>query len=303
MKRLTTLFLLLVLYPLIANAANVNVNCSQSGPAGKISNMLRVLDPSGPNTITVSGTCYDNLHISGFDRLSLIAKPGAVLADASAGQDYAVIFITDSRRVLIQGFTIMAGNAGVACYDASLCRFSGNTFQNALQRGVDIATSQVTFTGDTFKNNPGTGLYITGSNIVGTNLTFQGNGNGGVVASTSVLVGVSWSVHDNVGDGIFCSNTCHLQLITSQLYSNTFNGVDMVGLADLSFDNSTATGNGYGGVRLSTLVNAWFGGGQVTGNGQPDINCSEQYTVAGNLQSVSYGSTNCAPPVSAATAK
>jgi hypothetical protein len=60
--------------------------CNASTPSGTISNILRTLNPIGPNAITISGTCRDNLIIDGFDRLSLIAKPGAAIIDGSGGQ-------------------------------------------------------------------------------------------------------------------------------------------------------------------------------------------------------------------------
>ena len=40
-----------------ANAANVTVNCNLPGQNGKINNALKFLNPAGPNTITVIGTC------------------------------------------------------------------------------------------------------------------------------------------------------------------------------------------------------------------------------------------------------
>jgi hypothetical protein len=303
-KRIAAAILLSLCCPLMANAVNLTVNCNASSPVGKISNVLRMLIPAVPNTITVSGTCRDNLIINGFDRLSLIAKPGAVITDASGGQQYAVIQITDSRGVLLQGFTISGGQAGVMCYDFSLCRFSGNTIKDTAQRAVDIATSEATFSGDSLVDNSGIGLFMTGSNVTGTNMTIQNNGRGGVNASAGVLTGVSWDVSGNAGSGVFGSSNLHFQLIDSRVQNNAENGIQIVALSDVSLVNNLVSGNGISGLWLADHANAWLAGGAYSGNhGYPDIGCFGQYTIAGNLSGTTYGSTNCGPPAAATAAK
>lgn len=300
MKRLATLLVSLALCSLAAYGANLHINCRPGDPAGKISKLLKTLDPSGPNTITIGGTCTDNVFIYGIDRLTLIAESGAGITDASGGQNWGVVVVMNSRNVSMYGFTITGGNTGVACYDASVCRFGGNTIQNALQRGVDINDSQATFQGDTLQDSQGVGLYTEGSNIEAQNLTIQRNAGGGVFATAGKFVGVQLSVHDNTGDGIFGNSNLHLQLIDSQVFGNTFNGIDVVAMSDVSLENDTVSNNGYGGVRLSDLAYGWFDGGSYFANGQPDIGCWGRYTIANNLQAVAVGSTNCNPPVAAA---
>ena len=116
-------------------------------------------------------------------------------------------------------------------------------------------------------------------------------------------MGDSWIVRNNVGDGIIGNSNLHLQLIDSQVYGNTFNGIDIVAMSDVSLENDTVTGNGYNGLHLGDLAYGWFNGGTYTANGMPDIGCTGQYTIASNLQAVSYGTTNCIPPATAAATK
>jgi hypothetical protein len=294
MRRHTFAAVILMLCPLIANAAKFSVNCNAPGPLSKISNVLKVVNPKGPNTITISGTCHENLFIEGFDRLTLIAKPGAVLTDASGGQEYAVVYIVDSRRISIQGFTIMGGNAGVACSDYSLCRFSGNTFQGATQRGVDINDSDATFSGDVIQNNSDIGLFINASHVQGWNLVIQGNSSG-VSATGSRLVGTGWSVHNNTHDGVFVNSSSNFQLIDSNVSSNGGNGIAVTALTNISMTNDTVTGNGFFGVWFGDESVGFFVGGNYSGNTFRDIACGGQYSIASNIAGI-YGTTDCPVP-------
>jgi hypothetical protein len=44
-----------------------------------IKGALKTLNPAGPNTLTISGTCNENVVIQGFNRLTLLGKPGATI--------------------------------------------------------------------------------------------------------------------------------------------------------------------------------------------------------------------------------
>ena len=125
----------LSLFTAVAHAGDSKVNCSSPGHAGKIANVLSRLNPADTNVVHVSGHCRENLIIQGFDRLSLIAEPGAVIEDASGGKA-AVVEILDSQRVLIQGFTIRGGNSGVFCHEYSFCRFIGDTVEQTAAYGA-----------------------------------------------------------------------------------------------------------------------------------------------------------------------
>ncbi len=64
---------------------------------------LAKLAKSGPNVLTVSGTCAEDIVIDGFDDLQLVAAPGAALHPASQASK-AVLLVQSSRRVVIDGF-------------------------------------------------------------------------------------------------------------------------------------------------------------------------------------------------------
>ncbi len=288
------LLLAVILIPLFANASNITVNCNLPAPFGRIGSALKFINPLGPNTVTVTGTCKENLVIRGFDRLTLIAKPGASITDASGGQQWAVVFVTDSRRVSIQGFTISGGKVGVRCEDYSLCRFSGNTFTGTTQRGVDLNDSDVSFSGDIIQNNAGQGIYAQGSHITAFNIALKANQTG-LTLFTGTLVGAGWSVSNNTQDGIFVGAS-KFQLVDSSISANGWNGIDTSDMNDLSLVNIAVTGNGFNGIYVGQTTVGWFSGGSYTGNGYvwgaPDIGCADTYSFANNIAGL-YGTTNC----------
>src|SRR6266404_3727903 len=55
-----------------AQAANLSVNCDKHQSISKALRLLAKTNPQGPNTITVSGSCAENLAIQSMDRLSLV---------------------------------------------------------------------------------------------------------------------------------------------------------------------------------------------------------------------------------------
>src|SRR6266581_3941239 len=71
-----------------AGAAQNNqiaITCGDQPGNQSISGVLARLDPTQAHTLRVSGTCKENVLIQSFDRLTLIANPGATISDASGG--------------------------------------------------------------------------------------------------------------------------------------------------------------------------------------------------------------------------
>ena len=103
MKRyaLAAALLPFVLVPLRLDAAN-KVDCSKGD---SINGELAKLSRSGPNVLTVSGTCAEDIVIDGFDDLTLVAAPGAALHPASASSK-TILLVNSSRRVVVDGFAI-----------------------------------------------------------------------------------------------------------------------------------------------------------------------------------------------------
>lgn len=285
---------------------DIMVNCSLPGaPVSSINAALAKLDPNRVNTVQVSGTCNENVTVQSFENLTLIANPGASINDASGGT-LDVLDVADTHEFALEGFTI---NGAVACFDYSLCRFSGNTVQASPGDGVAIVRARASFQGDTLQNNAGRGLSVLNSGIaVAINVTSQGNAAAGVIANAGgYLTTLNLVSRNNAGNGIRAANHSTLRLIDSTFTGNGLMGVVLDGSSEARFDTNVTgnliTGNFLAGVFLGDLSFAQFAGTDtIAGNnlGHPgglDVACGPQFSATrGALTNIGGGTTNCVEP-------
>jgi hypothetical protein len=262
-----------------AGATTLSVNCN--GSAGEdqlttIGGALKLLNPEGPNTLNVSGSCHENIVIQGFGRLTLIAVNGASITDASGGTA-AVVSITDSLSVSLQGFTINGSGPsdqqdGLDC-TTSNCFFSGNTFQNAGDSAGVRRGGHAYFNGDVFQDNTGFGLFVfNNAYALAIGITAQRNAGAGVVVGLSSTLNIVDSmVENNAVAGIQVRSGGTATIMHTTIVGNASDGIQVTdnGTADVS--QTTITGNagdGIGVIDHSTLqLRAALGiGNSITGN-------------------------------------
>jgi hypothetical protein len=270
----------------------IAITCGDQPGNQSISGVLAHLDPTRPHTIRVSGTCKENVVIQSFDRLTLIANPGATISDASGGNT-AVVNIQDSQRITLQGFTVAGGAPAIACVNHSLCHFKGNTIQGAVNGddGVDLGESQATFDGDVIQFNAGSGLFLTdGAGAAVTGAKIQYNGGNGItsqVGSTLHLRGAQIVGNGGAGLSFDLSSTAVFGVGNNHAASNiiTHNAGPGVILYDLSVAAFRASGN------MVTFNNTSTGG---TGF---DVVCAPQFSATQGVNSnIGGGTTNCVEP-------
>src|SRR6266576_6208468 len=201
-----------------AQAANLSVNCDKHASISKTLRLLAKTNPQGPNKISVSGACDENLVIQSMDRLTLITGNGASITDSSSGSS-AVVDIEDSHSVSLQGFTLNGGNEGVNCGSASVCYLTSNTIQDGVGNGVFLSGGSHAFLeSNVIQNNGGRGSIVSGgSQMSSSNDVFQGN------AAPGVDVGGSYFEASNSN---FLNNAVGLRVgvSTAQLRGGTISG-------------------------------------------------------------------------------
>jgi hypothetical protein len=291
---LATAFVGLVVLSVGAQAADLNVYCGQKRFPNTINGALQLLNPAGPNTLTVSGTCNENVLIAGFNRLKLRTTTGATINDASGGTDF-VVNIDDSTDVVLNGFTINGGVLGVSCGNFSVCRFNRNTIQGASVAGIQLYQSRGTFGVNTLQNN-GNGLVVNDASSVRTygGLVIQQNlGDGVNVSAGSSFQSFGDTIQNNAGNGIASYSHGYLLLLGTTITGNGM-GVAVLGQSAAEFGNNVITGNGYDGVLVRDLSYAsFFGGDTITGNPILDVECQDYFTVVRGVTNIGGGITNC----------
>lgn len=275
-----------------AQAANLGVNCDKHESIHKALHLLAITNPQGPNTITVVGSCRDNIVVHSMDRLTLITKQGASITDRSGGT-LPVVDIEDSQRVTLQGFTINGGgNRGVVCNTASLCYLTGNTIQGPGRFGVNVLGGSRAFLESNVIQNWGRGSFINGgAQVFSSNDVFQGNGGSAIAVLLAYFESTNSSFNNN-GDGIEAGGS-GLVLYGGTISGNDGIGVRLLGNASAGFQGPTITGNGNVGVHLEDGSFAGFLAANITGNlSGLDIDCEPQFPITRFIDRTG-GITNC----------
>lgn len=285
-----------------ASAKIVTVECEEN----TISNALKTLDPQANNTVRVIGTCKDAIGIYDFADLTIAGvATGGKNAVINSLNGNAILWIVGSH-VQIKNLTINGGSWGVECREFSVCRFIGNTIQNATGNGVQIDSADATFTGDVIQNNTNYGLNMTASRVRVTRVTVKlttagtsGPGNGVEIDSGSTLTVEQLTVQNNQGAGVSLiggSNLTNRSWAGPFLVSN--NGVGGIWVteqssADLGGATSINNTGGAGVVITGNSEASFWQGGTFTGNQQLDIYCGPLNGIAAAPQLATVGSTNC----------
>jgi hypothetical protein len=290
-----------------AQAASLSVNCDKHESISKVLDLLAKTNPVGPNIVTVSGGCNENLVIRSMDRLTLITKTGASLTDRSGGNS-VVVDIEDSHSVTVQGFTINGGGGGVLCNTTSVCYLTGNTIQDSGGTGVGVfADSHAVLESNVIQNNGFRGATVNDrSRMASSNDVFQGNGAQGVAVISGAYFGASNSSFLNNVFGVeaFLNSTVRVNggTISGSVCASPApfcgDGVVLLGGAQASFSGMTITANGGSGIHLEDGSFAVFFGSTITGNlSGTDVECAPQFPITRFVETTG-GITNCVEPAS-----
>ena len=281
-----------------AEAAHLSVNCDKHESISRVLRLLAKTNPQGPNKITVSGSCDENLVIQSMDRLTLITEKGASITDSSGGS-LAVVGIEDSHSATVQGFTINGGGGGLTCGSASVCYLTGNTIQDGVGNGVFVSGGSNAFLeSNVIQNNGGRGSIVSGgSQMSSINDVFQGNTAQGADVGSGSYFQTSNSNFLNNGVGLRVG-TSTVQLGGGTISGNLGDGMILLGNASVAFFGPTITGNGGVGVHLEDGAFAGFVAANITGNlSGTDIDCAPQFPITRFVERTG-GITNCVEPAS-----
>jgi hypothetical protein len=276
-----------------ARAANLTVNCDRKETIHKAVKLLADSNPQGPNTITVSGSCRDNVLIQSMGRLTLITKKGASITDRSNGSS-AVVAILDSQSVTVQGFTINGGFVGIGCYAASVCSLTGNTVEAAVI-GLGVGSGSRAFlVSNVVQNSSFEGSDVEdGSQMFSSNDVFQDNAAQGITFGGGAYFVATNSSFLNNGGGILAAES-NLRLQGVTISGSVGNGMTMrAGSTAVFQEGVTVTSNGGDGIHLEDASFAGFQSATVTGNlSGLDVNCAPQFTIT-HFVARTGGVTNC----------
>jgi len=283
-------------------ANKIKVDCTKKGSIGATLAHLSQTGNTRGVTISVTGTCNEDVLIQGFDRLTLAALTGTTINDPSGGTKITVD-IEDSRSVTLQGFTINGGAEGVLCSSSSVCYLTGNTIESSLGNGILVsAASSAVLNGNVIQNNGVRGMTDNLNSSANTNNDiFQGNAGPGIVTNQGYVLMFTSLIQNNGSNGrpgISAISHSAIRLITSTVSGSGGAGVNVEGGSEATFEESRVTRNAGSGVVISDSSYGLFTASNITGNlSGTDVSCRPQFPATrGALTDIGGGTTNCIEP-------
>jgi len=259
--------LVIGLLPATALAAGAVVDCTGASPPPAFSSInaaLASLPAAGPNSISVVGTCHENVVFFGRTDLTIFGNPTATVVPGNANGHLLAIF--SSQRIGIQNITFDGGR-GAFINDNSRVDLTNITIQNSGGIGLTSIDSLVHIADSTIKNSTRSGISIGGgtfyvdSDVTGTTVT--ANGRLGIAVLTGHLI-------LNGGDGV----TPGTENVIS---NNTRSGVEIANNAeaDINGDNRITGNQGPFGMVVLHNSSVLMSDGTISNNVGVGVHCGE----------------------------
>ncbi len=291
----------------VASGVNVEVDFISGYPIGEVNfsrqngaGVLTIVCPAASlqdainaalpgETINVSGTCAENILVRNEKQRITINGGGTATINGPSNTSPAVNI--RGKGILLQGFTIRGGNAGVAVNRGSNAVLSGNTIESTGGNGVII--EQLAFailTNNTIRNNPGAGVVVqeastarigfnADSETVASANTIQNNVLGIAVMNGSSARVIGNNITGNTGDGVLVTRDSQADLAGNVISNNSGDAIQVSenSFIQLGEDSGSSifdlanSGNGNTGVGISCVNGGSADGrqGSLTGGGGP----------------------------------
>jgi len=283
--------LLLVLLPSsLAFAAGATVDCTGATPGAftTITAALASLPAAGPNSISVTGTCHENVVMFGRTDLTIFGNPTATVVPGNANGH--LLAIAASQRVGIQNITFDGGR-GAIVNDNSRVDFTSVTIQNSLGIGLTSIDSLVHIADSTIKTSTRSGISVGGgtfyvdSDVTGTTVT--NNGRTGVSVLTGHLIlnggdgvtpGTENVFSNNGGVGVAIANSAEADISgDNRIIGNqgAF-GLEVIHTSTVIMSDGTISSNAGGGVHCGETSHCeWAGATKIDSNGKGGIEITD----------------------------
>lgn len=249
-------------------AATVSIDCSSAS-------LQAAIDNAKPgDTVTVSGTCNENVRIP--EQFAKITLDGGKAATINGPDPNRHSIEVRGRGITVKGFTVTGGRSGIAVGWGGSALIDGNTIQNTGAHGLTVHHgSSVSIINNVIQRNARIGIEVTENSsarigIMGppdraarTN-TIQNNGQEGIYvfrSSTAFIVGNQ--INDNRRTGIRVDRASHAEIASNTISSNGEDGVGVGKVSNVDLGSETGTGI----LNLPNTTNSANGGFAVSCTG------------------------------------
>lgn len=259
-----------------ASAADLTVICPGGGPGAypSITAALNAItNNAGPNSISVSGTCTENIFIFNQNNLNIHNAPGstAVITNAASPAQITVQLF-DSRLVTFNGLSIQGGDPGLFVNQGSDLQMFNSVLENNVGSGAIVLIKSDLNLGVSciIRNNGANGLVVGDSSLVVVMSPIQilNNKFVGVNAFSSGYIKFQVTgghiIEGNGGTGILAGADAHVFLqsfnLPTVIRNNGGDGLAFLeGSTGRVDGQNTIENNGALGVRVESSTATFFG--------------------------------------------
>lgn len=281
---------LLLLVSNLAFADSAVVDCSGATPGAftSIHAALASLPATGPNSISVTGTCHENVVMFGRTDLTIFGNPTATVVPGNANGH--LLAISGSQRIGIQNITFDGGR-GALINDNSRVDLTSITIQNSLGIGLTSIDSLVHIADSTVKGSTRSGISVGGgtfyvdSDVTGTTIT--NNGRIGIAVSTGHLIlnggdgvtpGTENVISNNGSVGVSVANSAEADISSdNRIIGNQGPfGLEVIHTSTVIMSDGTISSNAGVGVHCGETSHCeWFGATKIDSNGKGGIEITD----------------------------
>jgi hypothetical protein len=280
----------LLLLSSFAFAGNAVVDCSGATPGAftSIHDALASLPAAGPNFISVTGTCHENVVMSGRTDLNIAGNPSATVVPGNANGH--LLAIDASQRVGIQNITFDGGR-GALINENSRVDLTNVTIQNSLGIGLTSIDSLMHIADCTIKASARSGISVGGgtlyvdSDVTGTTVT--ANGRNGISVLTGHLIlnggdevtpGTENVISNNAGVGVAVANSAEADINSDNriIGNQGAFGLEVIHTSTVIMTDGTISSNAGLGVHCGETSHCeWAGITKIDSNGKGGIEITD----------------------------
>jgi Right handed beta helix region len=268
---------LLLLLSNLAFAGSATVDCSGATPGAftTITAALASLPTAGPNSISVTGNCTENVNIISRTQLNIFSAPGTASVTA-ANPNARILLILGSQQVFIDGINFNGGR-GVLVNNSTDVQLGDGTFQNSSLQGISTFNSTFDIFNATVQNALRSGIASTGGTVgIDGGVTISHNGRAGVSMITGHLIisggdgtpGTENVISNNGSVGVSVANSSEVDIAgDNRILSNGTTGLQVIHTSTAIVSDSTINGNQGVGVHIGETSHGEFSAMSITSNG------------------------------------
>jgi parallel beta-helix repeat protein len=202
-----------------------------------ITDSLAKLAPG--DTLTVSGTCLENVYVA--PEVSNITIDGQGTATIQAADASLPAIRVRGRAITIRGFVITGGNGGIELIDGAFAWIHGNVVTGNANWGIQVASgSTARIWNNTVSGNTAGGILVNRNSYAYIGVVSAGD----ATASPNTITG-------NTGDaGIAVSRSSAALIVGNTITSNFSDGVIVLRGSQADIASNTISSNGNDGIEI-----------------------------------------------------